>query len=119
VRADVSQKDPPSIVSNVRRTAGGHRLPRRRRSGKRAQGSGENSSRNRPALVQHELGHTVQADSLGGWYIPVYLLYAVGTSHESDGMERNANWRAGLPLDWNGGSTPQKWTAPWFLTVSR
>jgi len=71
------------------------------------------------ALVQHELGHTVQADSLGGWYLPVYLLYEVGASHESHGMERNANWRAGLPLDWNGGSTPRDWTPPWFLTVSR
>lgn len=39
----------------------GHRLPRRRRSGKRAQGSGENSSRNRPAL---SVNHTWSYDFL-------------------------------------------------------
>ena len=33
----------------------GHRLPPRRRSGKRAQGSGENSSRSRPALAVNHI----------------------------------------------------------------
>jgi RHS repeat-associated protein len=67
------------------------------------------------AMIHHELGHTPQSDELGGWYIPVYLLYGLGETHETHGMERNANARAHLPLDWGGGLPPIGWMPPWTI----
>ena len=76
------------------------------------------------ALEAHELGHANQARELG----PVYLIaYAAiheatkarlgtndeATIHKYHPMEIDANDRAKLPSDWNGGPPPQGWTYPW------
>lgn len=48
---------------------------------------------------------------MGALYLVGYLALAPGSNHDTHPMERNANYLAGLPLDWDGRRVPD-WSYP-------
>jgi hypothetical protein len=74
----------------------------------------------RDPIISHELGHTIQAKMLQDKGLSYLLSYAVlrpGNDHRSYPMERDANLRAGLPVEFPFIDTSSNWKSPFTYSV--